>query len=229
MQRANAAGLDLPSSLLCRRYLLVVPVDALVPVDGVVGSRTSVVRWGIGALSDGQLEFLGAWSEPDSDADFWQMFANDLSDRGVEGIRFLVASDPTCTELAMGTSFPDVKLLCLAADSLRQGEGRGAVVSVQFALLSALAPRHRHIFRQTLDAANNWGLCLSRAADRHGCFSSVAAARAFAAVTLARAERDYDMLGGGAGAGSVRAPARPRRQPGVATLSSCVSASCDSP
>jgi hypothetical protein len=220
MQRANAAGIELPSSLLCRRYLLVVPVDVLMQVNDVVGVRKCVARWGIGALADGQLEFLGAWPETDPGADFWQVFANDLSDRGVEGIRFLVAPDPTCTELAMRTSFPDVKVLCLAADSLRQGEGGGEVVSVQFASLSTLASRHRHIFRRTLDAANKWGLCLSRAAGRHGCFSSLAAARAFAADTLARAERDYDMLGGRAGAGSVCAQARPRRQPGVATLSS---------
>jgi hypothetical protein len=207
------------SRLLCSRYSFALLVDASLSVNRAVGSRESVVRWGIGALSDGQLEFLGAWPEPDPGADFWQSIASDLGDRGVEGIRFLVASDPTCTELAMRTSFPDVKVLCLATDSLRQGVGGGAVVSVQFALLSTLAPRHRHIFRRTLDAANKWGLCLSRAVGRHGCFSSVAAARAFASDTLARAERDYDMQGGRAGAGSVRAPARPRRQPGVATLS----------
>jgi hypothetical protein len=220
MFEATTASREPLHRLLCRRYLLVVQAEASLSLNRVVGSRESVVRWGIGALSDGQLEFLGAWSEPDPGADFWQVIANDLSDRGVEGIGFLVVSDPTRTELAMRTSFPGVKVLCLAADSLRQGEGGGALVSVQFASLSNLDPRHRHIFRRTLDAANKWGLCLSRAVGRHGCFSSVAAARAFAADTLARAERDYDMLDGRAGAESVRAPARTRRQPGVATLSS---------
>lgn len=220
MQRANGAGIDLHSSLLCRRYLLVVPVNALMQVIDVVGARKRVVCWGVGALSDGQLEFLGVWPEPDPVAGFGQVIANDLSDRGVEVIRFLVASDPIGTDLAMRTSFPDLKVLCGAADSFCQGEGGGEADSAQFALLSTLAPRHRHIYRRTLDAANKWGLCLSRAAGRHGSFSSLAAATAFMRETIIRAERDYSALGPKTATVHVRAAGSSIKRPGIAALSS---------
>lgn len=219
MPRANHAVFGRPSSLLCRRYLFAVLVDVPMPVNGAVGTRDRVVRWGIGALSSGELEFLGAWPGTDSGTQCWQAIADDLRARGVESIRFLAGSNPVCIERGMRWSFPDVKVLLAAADCLRQGGEGLAGLSVEFASPSTWVPRHYRIVRRTIEAANQWAQRLNCAVVRQGGFFSLAAATAFAREALIRAQRDYNAPGPKTVASPVRAAVRSIRQPGMAALS----------
>lgn len=217
MRRANTAGIGQSSSLLCRRYLVVLLVDVPTSVNGV---RERVVRWGIGALSSGELEFLGAWPGADSGADCSQAITDDLSIRGVEDIQFLAGSDPGCIDMAIRKSFPRVKVLPAATDFAREGEGGLAGFSAHFASTSAVAPQHCRIARLAVDAANQWALRLNRALARQGSFSSLAAATAFVRETIIRAERDYSALGPKTATVPVRAAGSSIKRAGIAALSS---------
>ena len=159
------------AKLLCRRYLTArfdsVSIRAT-DVEGIPGNFTVV--WGLGCLSDGALELLGAWPVSTADPDSWMRVANDLSARGLERVTYLWANEP----------FPAVTRL--------------SELLTQFAPFLPMPTRRRSAFRKLDDAAHRLRRRLGRSVARHGLFSGPQDVATFVAETLRRAENDLDAV-----------------------------------
>lgn len=211
----NTAGNPL-SFPLCRRYWLVVIVEASMSALESERVRDRVLHLGFGALPGGQQEILGAWPDPDSQVTVWQTIANDLKVRGVERIRFVGGSDPASIQAAMRTSYPGVTVLPALAELLHQREGGLPATLEQLESRFAWPPRQSRILRNAVDAANQWSRHLNRAVARHGCFSCPAAVTSFVVDRLTRAERDLGDFGIDAFPGPARAVTRTIRRSSIA-------------
>lgn len=113
MPKANNGLTDRFSTPLCCNYLLAVFQDVHIKVSQEGGGVSShAMRWGLGALSDGQLELLGAWHRGGTDESLWAQVSKDLKLRGVEEIRFIAGLESL-------TGFERAaQALCLDADAL---------------------------------------------------------------------------------------------------------------
>lgn len=113
MPTTNHGLTDRFSTPLCRKYLLAVFQDVHMKVgqEGE-GVRSCAMRWGLGALSDGQLELLGAWHRGEAEESLSARVSKDLQLRGVEEVRFIAG-------LESSTGFERAaRVLCLDADVL---------------------------------------------------------------------------------------------------------------
>lgn len=180
-----AAACELLPRILCCEYLLAVLVE--VSANWLEGerARNALLRWGVGVQANGQCEFLGVWHGAAPGAREWTAIFEDLKVRGVEGIRFVVGSDPVAIGAAMRVSYPAVVVLpaighfpCLAEPNL----------------LDTLPPRQHRTVSQSVEAANQLNQRLLRALARRGRFPDAAVAASFAIDWLARAERDFEVL-----------------------------------
>lgn len=208
MSRVNKTASNSLPCPLCRVYLLAVLAD--ISISAIEGGcvRDHVLHWGVGVLPDGQQEFLGVWHEPDSNATVWRAISDDLKARGVEDIRVVVGSDPTAIKAAMRASYPGVMAMPAIGHFLpRAGDGLSVPLE-HFGPLHAFAPRHRIILRNAIGAANQLNPRLMRAAARHGCFPSPAAAKSFVVDRITRAERDFGTFGVDVFAGPAHPAAR---------------------
>ncbi|RQO61311.1 hypothetical protein DBR47_07440 [Paucibacter sp. KBW04] len=125
----GAGMVSLCGRLLCRRYLVSAFRTADVAVRDSLGSCASV-HWGFASSLDGKFELLGAWAQNVMTKAPQVEFAADLEDRGVERIRYSVATQVEGQGGGRGVEFFGAEALPSIAQAL----------DVTVALV---APRHR--------------------------------------------------------------------------------------
>lgn len=125
---------------LCCRYVLVLfeVLSVQVQEEGLV--RDQAAHWALGALGNGQHEVLGVWPERASGAMDWQEVFDDLKNRGVERIRFVVTTEPKDPRAA----YPGAAGLPSFGQLLRLG-------------LARVAPRDRRSVAKALSALREAG------------------------------------------------------------------------
>jgi len=139
---------------LCTSYLLF-NVEALhLPMQEAGQVCNVAAWWAVGALHDGQLELAGVWLAQAADEVPWTRVLDDLSERGVERIRYIVESGhsgPFDDDFV-----PDA--LC-GAGRLLLGSGRSLPITSATgaesgppSMSTELERRHRRILRRTSDA-----------------------------------------------------------------------------
>lgn len=75
---------------LCEKYFLA-QLNSL-PLGSERGSECCVAHWVLSSLRTGEREVLGLWLSPAVD---WPAVLENLRDRGVKDIRYVVSTDPT--------------------------------------------------------------------------------------------------------------------------------------
>lgn len=155
---------DWRSRPLCANYLAVHLTEQSTAIGGLGKAEVATFQWALGVLNDGQCEILGWWSDPVDDAADWSTVGADLSARGVERVRVLVAS----------------ARLSNHASALGSGDGRPVESPLRpSASIESLPARLQRHVRRASDAARGVEAALSRAIARHGAFACAKAAGSF--------------------------------------------------
>ncbi len=148
---------------LCCRYLSA-HFDLLpMQVQEAGAAHCREAYWALGFLADGQCEILGSWLAPSSREMPWQEVFEDLKDRGVEKVRFIVVGGTAEVHRGMRASCPRASALPsvgrLLAQSLAQMTPRfRASVAPKLAALAAADTAQ--VAQSALDdvAAVRWGM-----------------------------------------------------------------------
>ena len=172
---------------LCRSYFLVLVESvsmALQDDNGLCSDRR--LHWALGVLPDGDYEVLGGWTASQPDEPVWDQVFDELTDLGVDRIRFVVASGLATAEPALCVAYPSAILLPLA-------KARGTLTSgatTQAPVPSfAISAGHLRKVMAAQEAAQNLQRLVCRAIGRHGAFSGPADATEFVVDALHRAEQ----------------------------------------
>lgn len=156
---------------LCCRYVLAEFKNLVLPIRRGNAIQPSRWRWALGLFEWDQYELLGAWPVAASSADV----AHDLHRRGVEHLTAISAdADMDCS-----ASFPDA-VCCSSVSELN---------STSIPAATRFGPRRRAALRSAAATAHCMQVSISRAIKRRGPFADEAAAAAFLAQTLERADR----------------------------------------
>jgi hypothetical protein len=165
---------DWRSRPLCANYLAVHLTGQSTVVDGLGKVEVVTFRWALGVVNEGQCEILGWWLHPADDALDWSTVGVDLSARGVERVRVLVAS----------------ARLCNRDSTLGSGDDRPVASPLRpSASIESLPARLQRHVRRASDAARSVEAALSRAIARHGAFACAKAAGSFVDEELQRMDR----------------------------------------
>ena len=77
--------------VLCCDYVVV--GVGILPILAGSDAQFYVGHWAWGTLANGESEVLGAWLDVASDSTAWERIFEDCAERGLESIRFLLASE----------------------------------------------------------------------------------------------------------------------------------------
>lgn len=156
---------------LCVRYVLAEFKILRLPVRDGSEVREMSWRWALGLFKPDQYEVLGAWPPEARSADV----ARDLHQRGVEHVTAISADAGT----DFSAMFPDA----LSWPACGKPGDAGLPASVSF------GHRRRAALRSAAANAQRLQLSVTRAIKRRAPFADEAAAAAFLAQTLERADR----------------------------------------
>lgn len=159
------------SKPLCCRYVLAEFKTLRLPVRDGAEVREMSWRWALGLFKTDEYEVLGAWPMEATSADV----AHDLRKRGVERLTAVSAD----TGMNCSSTFPDA--VCLSPVS--QPHSTSAPAAASF------GPRRRASLRSASATAQHMQVSITCAVKRRGPFADEAAAAAFLAQTLERADR----------------------------------------
>ena len=143
MPKTNDGRADLLSAPLCCRYLLAVFEDTHITVGQGEDGCNQVLRWGLGTLSDGQLELLGVWQSASTDETLSARISEDLQLRGVEEVRFVAGLESSGFERAQhalrlgAEALPSSSHLSLQVGTKLRAQDREAVSDFLASLYSA--------------------------------------------------------------------------------------------
>ncbi|MEO6280895.1 MAG: hypothetical protein ABIP59_24150 [Roseateles sp.] len=141
------------------------------PVRDGAEVREMSWRWALGLFKPGEYEVLGAWpAEAPSTA-----VAYDLHQRGVEHLTAISAD----TGMDCSSKFPDA--VCWSSVSKPN--------STSIPAAGSFGPRRRAALRSAAATAQRLQVSITRTIKRRGPFADEAAAAAFLAQTLERADR----------------------------------------
>jgi hypothetical protein len=165
---------DWRSRPLCASYLAVHLTEQSTVVGGLGKAEVATFQWALGVVKEGQCEILGWWLDPPDDAADWSTIGADLSARGVERVRVLVAS----------------ARLRNRDSTLGSGDARPVAGPLRpSASLESLPVRLQRHVRRASNAARGAEISLSRAIARHGAFACAKAAGSFVDGELQRVDR----------------------------------------
>jgi hypothetical protein len=164
---------DWRSRPLCTNYLAVHLAEQATAAGGP-GETAVTIQWALGVLNDGQCEVLGWWLDPAGNAVDWSTVRADLSARGLERVRVLLASAHLCDrDSASGSG--DCRPVAIPL---------GPSESIE----SLPARLKRHVARAS-GVARGVEAALSRAIAGQGTFECAEAAGSFVDEELQRMDR----------------------------------------
>lgn len=124
---------------LCERYLAVAFDDATMQVGDSGAPLEQTVCLVLGVLADGQCEVLSTWLKPEAGSTGWEDVFEDLRDRGVGKIRFVVAKERSQVRAGVPTAYSAATVLPATLQLLRQS-------------MAQVAQRHRRLGSVALGA-----------------------------------------------------------------------------
>ncbi len=155
---------------LCVRYVLADFKTIRLPVRDGAKVRDLSWRWALGLFKPGEYEVLGAWPVAASSVDV----AHDLHQRGVEHLSAISAD----ADMDYSAAFPDACWFSVSE-----------LDSTTIPAAAGFGPRRRAAIRLAAATAHRMQTSITRAIKRRGPFADEAAAAAFLAQTLERADR----------------------------------------
>ncbi|MEO6277363.1 hypothetical protein [Roseateles sp.] len=159
------------SKPLCCRYVLAEFKTLRLPVRDGAEVRDMSWRWALGLFKPGQYEVLGAWPAGAASVDV----AHDLHQRGIEQLTAISAD----AGMDCSTTFPDA--VCWSSVS--------ELNSTSVSAAGSFGPRRRAALRSAAATAQRLQIGITRTIKRRGPFADDAAAAAFLAQALERADR----------------------------------------
>lgn len=165
---------DWRSRPLCASYLAVHLTEQSTVAGGLGKAEVVTIPWALGVLNDGQCEVLGWWLDPADNAVDWSTVGADLSARGVERVRVLLAS----AHLGNRDSVSGSGDCRPVANALRPSAS----------IVGLPARLQRHV-RRASEVAGGMQAALSRAIARRGVFACAKAAGSFVDEELQRMDR----------------------------------------
>ncbi|CAM4160305.1 hypothetical protein [Roseateles saccharophilus] len=158
---------------LCRRYVCAEFKTLHLPVrDGDTVRRVGW-RWALGLFKQGQYEVLGVWPAQLAPG----LVAEDLHDRGIEQIKVIAGTG----QAEWVSTYPDAVIWSSAGGTASENPPAPAP--------GAFGPRRRATLHSAAATAERLQACMTRAIQRHPPFEDEAAAAAFLAQALERADR----------------------------------------
>jgi transposase-like protein len=104
------------SSLLCRQYLAVCARLQPLPLEGADSGAAIGVLWAVGIRSDSEAELVGLWPAEAGHAHPWRTAFREMTDRGLERVRFVVGVDASTFGEASAVGLGAVCLPSIAAN-----------------------------------------------------------------------------------------------------------------
>ena len=104
------------NSLLCRQYLAVCARLQPVALKGADSGAATGVLWAVGIRSDSESELVGLWLAEAGHAHPWRTAFREMTDRGLERVRFVVGADASTFGEAFAAGLGAVSLPSIAAN-----------------------------------------------------------------------------------------------------------------
>ena len=168
---------------LCCKYVAVVFRTVSIPNEVVQARPRTFIRWGLGYLTGGESEILGAWKTLDPALDVPHPVFAELHERGVESFQVLASRD-AAEEVSVllrdvpGSGDCGEHIITLQGRSLSESEA-----------MRSLRPATRRAVLAADEVVEGINRRLKSALARRGAFLGDAEAMVFVADFLARADR----------------------------------------
>ena len=118
------------------RYLLFDAHVERVRREGEV--RATAVLWVIGVNAEGHREHLGVWLGASESAASWRAVCEDLIQRGLRGVQYVVADDHAGLQQELRRYFPDAVLQRCQVHLMRNALDKGSSDALRSQLLDGL-------------------------------------------------------------------------------------------